>query len=266
MVDKLVPSEPRPKKPERMSTTDLINTPRMRTLYIERFDDIVVDVSDYFNFFDGNCLDAAFQEDNETQLKFEHPIDGKTLVGVLDKVLFDPTIIVDMKRCKVGQLHYEDSLKSWEKQLNVYSYLWNIYRKERVSGVANSMHYKDWSPTQISRSADYPKIAWNWLEQPHWTFEDQERYIKEQLEYHSNKPYDCPEEERWGTFAVRTEGQKRANRVLKTRQECQDWMDETGKGDYIEDRVGLRCKYFCGVRSVCPNSPCCIEKYRGEKL
>ena len=41
---------------------------------------------------------------------------------------------------------------------------------------------------------------------------------------------------------------------------------EFDKGDvWIEVRTGTKCKHYCGVRSVCRHSPCCISTYREEK-
>lgn len=263
IVKRLVPYKAKPLDPKRLSTTWIIKPPRMRTLYIERFNDLISDVSEYFAMWYGNLLDSAFDDEEMAQNKMEWKVDDVTLVGKWD--LFDEGIIHDNKFCKVGQLHYGETLKEWEAQLNIYSFLWNQLNFERVKGLQNNLFYKDWSPTKVGRENSYPKIAYEVFKQPHWTEEDQHKYILERLEYHKEQPYDCPEEERWGSFAVKTKGKQRADRVLKTRAECEEWMNTNGRGDYIESREGLRCQFFCPVKSVCKYSPCCQSKFKGEK-
>lgn len=260
VVKQLVPSEPRPLKPERMSVTWLIKPPRMRTLFIERFDEIVTDVSDYFNMWYGNLLDSAFDDEEYAQNKMELEIDGITLVGKWD--LLENNIIQDNKFTKVGQLNYGSTLKEWEAQLNCYSYLWECLNFERVDGLQNNLFYRDWSATKVGRENNYPKVAFETYKQSHWSFEQQKQYILERLRLHREEPLSCPEDERWGSFAVRTKDKKRADRVLKTREECEQWMRETGRGDYIESRDGLRCQHFCSVRSVCPYSTQCQAKFK----
>lgn len=260
LVDKLIPFPPKKPKKDRMSVTDLIHPPRMKTLRIEKWDEIEEDVANLLQMFDGINLDRAFDEDEEEQLKMEVVIDGVTLVGKLDRLVTNgKTVILDRKRGKVGVKEYPSTLKEWTAQLNCYAWMYEELYKEKVDRIENHIFYKDWTPVRTS-DPSYPKIAYEILKQPLWSREDQENYIRTQLEYHYHSPMDCPEEDRWGSFAVKKEGQKRALRVLKTREECEQWMKENKKGDYIENRDGLRCKFFCPVRNVCPDSPCFKEK------
>jgi hypothetical protein len=280
ILDKLV-QEPRRKKPKRMSVTDLIKPPRIRTLYIERFDDIVVDASTYFNLWFGNLLDSAFEDDENAQNKMEIEIDGITLVGKWDAMVNE--IIEDDKFTKVGRKTYEDTMKEFTAQLNIYDWMNNTLNWQRAKGLRNNLFYKDWSPILASFDKSYPQCSWEAIDQPQWTVEEQHRYILERLKYHKEKPYDCPESERWGSFCIRRKGAKKAlvasvpgtkgKEQIKTEAQAKEiliakgYEEEFNKGDiYIENRIGLRCKFFCGVSSVCPDSPNCIKKYREEKL
>jgi hypothetical protein len=49
-------------------------------------------------------------------------------------------------------------------------------------------------------------------------------------------------------------GRKSALRVLDTEQEAKNWVDNTGKGEYIEHRKGkyTRCEGYCSVAEFCP--------------
>ena len=280
LVEKIA-REPRPKKPERMSTTDLIHPPRQRTLYLERYDDIVIDVSTLLAMWYGISLDSQFDDDPNAQNKMEFDIDGMTLVGMWDCLRDD--IIQDYKFTKVGQKAYESTMKAWEQQLNVYDFLHNILDWHRVKGLENHLFYKDWSPVKVGTENGYPRCSWECVKQPQWTFEQQQQFVLDRLRYHREQPYDCPLEERWGSVVVKKKGQKRAliasvpgtggRQQIKTHEQALKILTDKGHKDaydkgqvYIEDRLGLRCKFWCSVSSVCPDSPNCIAKYRGKDL
>lgn len=255
LVRQLLPQNPHLPDPKRMSVTDLIAPPRMRTLKIQKWDEITTDVSDLLNFFDGNNLDRAFKNDPEEQIKLELLIDGITLVGQLDRLIVTPdsVTVVDRKRTKVGGAAYGDTRRSWIAQLNCYAWLLQRTRGIETTKLENHVSYKDWSPVKMY-TKDYPQWAWQIIQQPLWSFEHQELYIRQQLEYHAANPMDCPVEERWGSFAVMANGRKTALRVLKTRQKYETWMEDNQKGDFVENRDCLRCKHFCSVSSVCQDA------------
>jgi len=272
--------EPRRMKPERMSTTSLIHPPRQRTLYIERFDDIVVDASTYFAMWFGNLLDKAFDDDEGAQNKMEFPIDGITLVGKWD--CCREGIIQDYKFTGVGVTKYESRMEEYAAQLNIYDFMNNTLNWERAKGLENHMFYKDWSPVLASFDKNYPQCAWHRVKQEQWTLDEQHRYVSKRLKYHKEKPYDCPMEERWGSFAIRRRGAKKAlvasvpgtkgKERIATEEQAKDilvakgYEDEFNKGDvYIENRMGLRCKFYCQVANVCKYSQSCIPKYRSSK-
>ena len=276
LLDKVV-QEPRPKKPERMSTTDLIHPARQRTLYIERYDDIVVDASTYFLMWYGNLLDKAFDDDEKSQKKMELEIDGLTLVGKWD--CMRNGIIQDYKFTGVGVDKYASRMAEYCAQLNIYDYLNNTLNWERAKGLENHLFYRDWSATLAGFDKSYPQCAWECRVQPQWSVEEQERYIMERLKYHKEQPYDCPDEERWGSFAIKRKGGKKAliasvpgtkgKEMIKSEAQAKEiliakgYEAEFNKGDvYIENRMGLRCKHFCNVAGVCKYSDKCIDKYR----
>ena len=261
----------------------------MRTLLAERFDDIEEDVTEQLNFFKGNNLDKAFdllasRTDYQflTQEKLELLIDGITVVGIPDIVLKDDRGwgIIDNKACKCGTIHYPGTLKEWERQLNCYAYLlWKLKGIE-VSWIENHMYFQDYSP--LKARDGYPDYGFNIHKQPLWSITEQENYIRSQLEYHATSPYDCPEEERWSDIVVLKKGRKNAliasvpgsggSEKIKTKEQAlailkvKGYQEEFEKGTvWIESRIGTRCKFFCGVKSVCRFSPLCQGKYTAEK-
>lgn len=275
-----IAQEPRKKKPERMSVTDLIHTPRQRTLYIERWDDLVVDVSTMMAMWYGNLLDAAFDDDENAQKKMELQIGDITLVGKWD--CMRERILQDYKFLKVGAKKYESRMFEYQAQLNIYDCLNYDINWERAEGLENHFFYKDWSPILASFDKNYPQCAWERVVQPQWSQSEQKRYILERLAYHKDKPYDCPEEDRWGSFAIKRKGGKKAlvasvpgskgKEMIKTEAHAKEilitkgYEAEFSTGEvYIENRMGLRCKFYCSVANVCKYSNQCIDKYREEK-
>jgi len=284
-----------PPKPERMSVTHLIDEPLIRTLQIECWDDIIVDASDYVLMMLGISFHKQMENESDeySEKKYEDLIDGMTLVGKAD--LYNPTenrinfinyksggdiiteqavipsnSISDWKVTSVWTLIYKDRIKEWEKQLNVYAFQHRL-RNLQVDKLQIHCILRDWSERQAQREKDCPKNNFVTINIPLWTFEEQERYVKEQLEFHAMNPREeCSSENKWEKTKVRNlagqdvfivgsvyavESPKKTMRVLPTRKEAEQWLSKKGKPDYkIVERAGIpkRCVKYCSVRSVCP--------------
>lgn len=270
-IVRLLPELRKP-KPKRTGVTTLIDCPRINTLKIERFDDIEYDVSDYLSTIIGiavheRCENLATEED-DAEHKLEDTTDmngnplGITLVGKADNYI--DGVIQDTKTKAVGFKKFGDSVKKIEEQLNVYAWQ-RRKRGQEVTKLTADIFYRDWKLSQAKYNKDYPPISYEQLELPLWSYEDQNRYVLEQIEYHLQSPYDCSD--RWEkptTYAVMTKGKKRAERVLDSMEEAEQWMKEN-RGTHIEVRKGecIRCQNYCPVRSTCQWSACCINKFKG---
>lgn len=71
-----------------------------------------------------------------------------------------------------------------------------------------------------------------------------------------NKLPVCTPEERYRNgdkYAVMKKGRKSALRVLDTEEEAKKWMEENGKGEYIEYRPGTddKCIHYCYAKDFC---------------
>jgi len=272
-ITRMLPVLKRP-DPSRMSTTHLINAPRIRTLLIERFDDIEYDVSDMLSTLIGISVHEYSESKATTEEEAEHKLTqtvdlngnpfGITLVGKADN-FFDGHII-DTKTKAVGFEKF--GVDKEEEQLNIYAWFQRMEGKEVVDLVADVL-YRDWKLRNTIKK-DYPIISYKAMPLKLWSFEKQNQFILDQLEYHSSSPYSCSSEDRWEkptTYAVKKTGKQRAERVLDTMEEAEKWMRENNRGDHIETRKGgcIRCESYCPVRSCCKFSPCCISKWRTEK-
>jgi hypothetical protein len=250
---------------DRISVTDLIDCPRKRTMMLENWDDIELDVSDFLQTIIGISVHdrqaKIMDPDVDSETKFEDKIESITIVGRADNYDKVEKVIGETKVKAVGCLEHLDFLKSVEAQLNVYA--WQRRKRDfEVKRLRLDVYYRDW-------------IEWK---------AEQARVTK---------------------YAVMKEGRKTALKVFDSKEEAKTWMnDKVGsqsdtfyieereaKGDYpilpvqwdieiplwtfevqqeyVEDQVmyhtlapmdcseecqwknKLCCKKYCNVRSVC---------------
>ena len=248
----------------RFSVTDLINPPLQRTLKIEKWNDIVVDVSDYLWMLLGSGVDTILSDTNVkdtiTQRRMEEMLDGHLIVGVADVV--NDTRIEDYKATSVYSFLLGDK-PEWTAQLNSYSWLLLTERKRKnistpITQLRIQAILRDWKYSDKFKK-DYPPIAFQVVDIDLWPFEKSEDYLWSRLQDHLNNPKrECTSEEKWQTdttYAVKNPAVKKAYRVLPTELEAQKWIENSGKtGLYIEKRIGeaKKCMHYCAVRSTCP--------------
>lgn len=259
-------------KENRFSVTDLIGPPLIRQLKLKHWKELKEDASERLWALLGQAVDKVVSE-NATgavvQDKFEISVDGAVVVGKMDIWYPEWERIEDWKVTSVWSFLLGDK-KDWEKQLNCYA--WGKRKQfieqgldNRISKLVINAILRDWQKSKMLRDKDYPRIPFVSKEIPLWTFEEQEQYIKDQLEYHRMaEPEECTAEEKWEkpiTYAVMKKGRKSALRVLDSEEKAQDWKADRGglepKGSNnlsIETRLGecIRCENYCPVRMVCP--------------
>jgi len=258
--------------PDRMSVTHLIDEPLIRTLQIEKWDEIVVDASDYVLMMLGISFHKQMENesDEHSERKYEDLIDGIALVGKADLYRPKTQSIEDYKVTSVWTIIFGDRIKEWEKQLNVYCYQ---YRSRGLPVAKLQIHciLRDWSETRAQREDDYPKNNFVTINIPIWSIEEQMEYIEQQLEFHRMCPKgECSPESKWQKetkWAVMKEGRKSALRVLDTEEDAIKWCELKGYGKVINNSITLgkdlsakiverpgectRCLKYCAVRSVC---------------
>lgn len=261
-IIRLLP-KPRQPKPDRFSVTQLIDSPRIRTLQLKNWEEIERDYSDLLPTLIGMAMHERSErlslDEETTEQKIETRIAGVTLVGKSDCYVENEETVRDTKTKGVGFASYGDAKLEIERQLNCYAFQLRTIGK-KVSKLESDIFYRDWKLWEMRKdipkwavmkegrktavklfdsekqareymmdgwrageglrieerpSKGYPKTSYECLEIPLWTFEEQEKYITEQIHYHTMAPMDC----------------------------SNTWN-------------GLRCKDYCPCRSVCKNSPC----------
>ena len=157
------------------------------------------------------------------QHKFEIPIDGVVVVGKTDIYWPSQERIEDWKVTSCWSFLLGDK-KDWERQLNCYAWgfrkkMWPV-KKLQINAIL-----RDWQKSKILHDKDYPRIPFVTKEIPLWTREEQEQYIREQLQYHRmSEPAECSPEDKWEkptTYAVMKKGRKSALRVLPSEEEAE---------------------------------------------
>jgi len=256
----IIRDESHPPKKNRFGTTQLIGPPLIRTLLLEKWDDLESDVSDYLWALLGTGVDklvsSATDAESVRQHKMEREIGDYTLVGVADVINDD--ILADWK-CTSCWSYLNGIKPEWVAQLNVYDWMYSKEKKKDDVPIRHLKIYailRDWQKSKVV-DPNYPKIPFQISYIPQWTREQQEGYINSRILDHTSNPYrECTPEEKWQrdtTYAVKSKGKKRAERVLDSSVAAEEWMKKNRKGDYIETRKGvcIRCSDYCPVRGVC---------------
>lgn len=255
------------------SVTELMSPPKIRRLREQHDGDIETDVSDMLWSMLGSALHVVMERGvtegwvSEERLFLE--IDGVTISGAIDLQHNTPfgLEIIDYKMTSAWSVMREKA--EWVQQLNIYKYLVEKVKGERVVSLKVCAFIRDFS--RHDARDEYPKAPIHMVDLPVWSTEETEAYIKQRLEMHRNAKVaadlgdelqPCTDEERWTSetvYAVKREGRKTAIKLFKSIEEANE-LAEKEKG-YVETRPGepKRCTgNYCSVADWC-------QQYQGEK-
>ena len=248
------------------SVTELMSPPKIRRLREQYNDDIQQDVSDMLWSMLGSALHVVMERGktpgflSEERLFVE--IDDVLVSGAIDLQESTPEgiIITDYKFTSAWAV-MQDKIE-WEQQLNVYKWLVETVKREKVCGLRICALVRDFSRHETKPG--YPNAPIHMVDIPMWDSVKTETYVRERLEMHRNAKVsadfgetlpECTPEEQWQsetTYAVKREGRKTAIRVFKTLDEATE-LAAKEKG-YVETRPGepRRCAgNYCGVAQWC---------------
>ena len=255
-------------KDKQYSVTSITKGLKEAILLRRYADDIKVDVSEMNNLLLGQAVHLILEKeppkDHEVKEKYlkENIIDGYKLSGMLDLYDFLKKTIYDYKTCSVWKVKHED-YKDYYKQLLLYAWMLRKRGYEVNQGQA-VLVIKDYSKTKSLYDNDYPEKP---IIKINFTFSDKKfnkiekwvykrfKNIKKYEQLTDDKIPVCNKKERWAdddTWAVKKKGNKRAYRVLDTKEEAKKWM-ENNKGNHIEYRPGTdtKCLHYCHVTGFC---------------
>lgn len=249
--------------------TELISPPLIKTLTIENWDNIVVDVDDEIVALFGTAfheLLSSYEKKDGVIFKqrFNIKIDGNVISGEPDKFVVDSGILSDYKVTSAWTMVFGRA--EWEQQLNIYKFLLEKHGYTVNKAFINAF-LRDWTKYQAIQKGnwDYPQQRYVIKRINLWDNENIENFIKERLNDHLNNPRrECTAEEKWekkATYAVVKEGRKTALRVLDSMGEAKEWLSQQKdtKKLSITERKGActRCEQYCSVNKFCPY-------YKGE--
>lgn len=260
------------------SVTELMSPPRIRRLRDKHNEDIEQDVSDMLWQLLGSALHVVMERGETEGWRMEErlftQVDGVTISGQIDLQEVTPrgVIITDYKFTSAWAV-MQDKIE-WEQQLNIYKWLVETVKKEKVAGLRICALVRDFSRHDTREG--YPDSPIHMVDIPMWDAVKTETYIRERLDLHRESRVnadfgetlpECSPEDRWMSdtiYAVMRDGRKTAIRVFKDESEAQSCASEEakkGKGNvFIETRPAepKRCTgNFCGVAQWC-------DQYQGE--
>ena len=254
------------------SVTELMSPPKIRRMREQYDEEMEIDATKLIASQLGTFMHARLEkksvEGYTNEERIFHSIDGITISGAVDlqEHTEDGIVIIDYKFVKAWSVM--KSKEDWVTQLNIYKWLVETVKKQKVCGLKICAIIKDY--TAHSTQEGYPEAEAVMIDIPMWDSVRTETYVRTRLEMHrdAKMAHDfgealqpCTDEERWAkepTYAVKREGRKTAIRVFKTIEEATE-LAEKEKG-YVETRKGeyTRCTgNYCGVAQWC-------DQYQGE--
>lgn len=247
------------------SITQLIDSPRVRILRQEHWDEIEEDVSDKLWAALGTGVHKMFEDSvTEGHISEERvftEIEGWTISGAVDLQVNDEDgiTIIDYKTCSVWSVIF--GKPEWETQLNCYASLVRKAKGAKIKGLKIIAIMRDWKSSE--KKADYPESPIMEINIPMWSDEEQDEFLRKRVEIHQqaefnrlmgNELVECSPSETWEkptTFAVKKVGNKRALRVYNTKEEAESAL---GEKQLIEVRPGERTRCtnnWCRVNAFC---------------
>lgn len=254
------------------SVTELMSPPKIRRMREQYDEEMEIDATKLIASQLGTFMHARLEkksvEGYTNEERIFHSIDGITISGAVDlqEHTAEGIVIIDYKFVKAWSVM--KSKEDWVTQLNIYKWLVETVKQQKVCGLKICAIIKDYSAH--STQEGYPEAEAVMIDIPMWDSVTTETYVRTRLEMHraakqaqefGEELEPCTDEDRWMSetiYAVRKEGRKTAIRVFKSIEEATE-LAEKEKG-YVEERKGepRRCiGDFCGVSKWC-------KQYQGE--
>ena len=254
------------------SVTELMSPPKIRRMREQYDEEMEIDATKLIASQLGTFMHARLEkksvEGYTNEERIFHSIDGITISGAVDlqEHTDDGIVIIDYKFVKAWSVM--KSKEDWVTQLNIYKWLVETVKKQKVCGLKICAIIKDY--TAHSTQEGYPEAEAVMIDIPMWDSVTTETYVRKRLDLQraakqaqefGEELEPCTDEDRWMSetiYAVKREGRKTAIRVFKSIEEATE-LAEKEKG-YVEERKGepRRCiGDFCGVSKWC-------KQYQGE--
>lgn len=248
------------------SVTQLIKPTKMAILEKRYWNEITQDASEMIWSLMGSAmhkvLEAGEGENSLNEERLTAVVKDAKVSGGVD--LYEDGIITDFKFTSTYSFSSAGRKAEWEKQLNLYAYLFREQGFE-VTGLRVLAIFRDWQRSRKARDANYPRLV-EAIEIPLWDADTARRYIAERVEEMQEAlllPDDlipeCTAEERWQgltKYAVYKQGNtQRALRVFDEEAEAREYLQNHSNSASLEllfrEEPPKRCLEYCPVKDFC---------------
>lgn len=251
-----------------ISVTEILSPPQLVLLRRQYADDIEQDASDMVWSLFGSAVHNILEHGKDSHHIVEERLfttfEGWSISGAIDlqEMVDGKVLIADYKVTSAWAVQQEK--QEWIDQLNLYAWLVERVKGEKVAGLQIIGIVRDWSRREAAIKDTYPQSPIVTLDIPLWSPEDRETFVKQRLTLHNEANFaavsglmpECTSEEMWEkktTFAVMKEGGKRAKKVFEIKEDAAAFAGQQKDPHYIEVREGgrTRCDSFCQVAPFC---------------
>ena len=254
-------------EPNEYRVTSLLKGIRETILERRHGKEIEQDVSDMIWLLFGTAVHSILERHAEGDNEFKEerikiPFGNYILSGQFDLYNDETKTVTDYKTASVWKVIYGD-FTDWRRQTLIYAYM-----LRKIGFYAENSEIvallKDHSKRDAKTKAGYPKLPVQKIPF-HFTEEDFqgiEVWLSDsflEIARCETLPDDelplCTPDERYNSgdkFAVMKKGNKKAMRVLDSKEEAEKWMGDNG-GDSIEPRPGedKKCIDYCNCCEFC---------------
>ena len=211
-----------------------------------------------------NILEHGKDDHHIVEERLFTTFEGWSISGAIDlqEMVDGKVLIADYKVTSAWTVQQEK--QEWIDQLNLYAWLVERVKGEKVAGLQIIGIVRDWSRREASLKDTYPQAPIVTLDIPLWSFEDREEFVRRRLTLHNEANFaavsgfmpECTPEEMWEkptTYAIMKAGGVRAKKVCNTLSEAENFVVTKYPDHHIETREGgrTRCESFCQAAPFC---------------
>jgi hypothetical protein len=251
-----------------ISVTEILSPPQLVLLRRQHQEDIEQDAADMvwslFGSAVHNILEHGKDDHHIVEERLFTTFEGWSISGAIDlqEMVDGKVLIADYKVTSAWTVQQEK--QEWIDQLNLYAWLVERVKGEKVAGLQIIGIVRDWSRREASLKDTYPQAPIVTLDIPLWSFEDREEFVRRRLTLHNEANFaavsgmmpECAPEEMWEkptTYAIMKAGGVRAKKVCNTLSEAENFVVTKYPDHHIETREGgrTRCESFCQAAPFC---------------
>ena len=244
-----------------ISVTQLIDSMQVTFLKRKYRDELEEDVSDRIWALNGQAVHTVLERADTTALKEKRlytEVNGIVIAGQFDRLVVMDELLQDYKYCSVWEKIYGIKQNRID-QMNIYAFLLEV-NGFNVSKAELVMIFRDWQKTKAKLDPSYPQYQVGIVPVELWNKHNTLTYIKDRVALYklaqSGNIPECTNEERWYSgdkYACMKKGNKRAKRVLDTRENAEQYCNNHKDDLEVVHRPGVnrRCDDYCIVSKFC---------------